>query len=81
MPKAKVTWLGEGDEKGEVTYYGQQFKAGQTVEVDDDRLIEKARGSKYFKVEDQGSTTGQRVPTGPQGGPATKSELDKEKKS
>lgn len=52
---AKVTWLGEGDnDPKEIVWAGKTFKKGEAVEVDDPRLVEKARGNRFFKVDDEG---------------------------
>ena len=55
---AKITWLGEGDYKeGETplsscTWKGILFTAGDKVEISDEWMIKKARGNRFFKVED-----------------------------
>lgn len=55
---AKLTWLGaEGYEAGETppdscTWAGITFPVGVAVEVDQPVMIAKARGNRFFKVED-----------------------------
>jgi hypothetical protein len=55
---AKLTWLGSEDyREGEsplesITWCGVLFTAGDKVEVTDEWMIAKARGNRFFKVED-----------------------------
>ena len=55
---AKITWLGEGDYKeGETplsscTWKGILFTAGDRVEISDEWMINKARGNRFFRVEE-----------------------------
>lgn len=55
----KLTWLGaEGYEEGETppdscTWGGIVFPVGVAVDVDEAWLIAKAKGSRFFKVEDE----------------------------
>jgi len=54
---AKVTWVGEGDsDPKEIGWGGYTFKKGEAVEVENEAILEKARGNKHFKV--AGSKTG-----------------------
>jgi len=56
---AKLTWLGstEGYREGETpldscTWNGVLFTCGDKVEVTDETMIRKARGNRFFKVDD-----------------------------
>lgn len=51
---ARITWLGEGgsDAPLSTTWFGRELRAGEAVEIDDARLIAKAKGSRFFKVEE-----------------------------
>jgi hypothetical protein len=56
---AKLTWLGstEGYREGETpldscTWNGVLFTAGDKVEITDEWMIKKARGNRFFRVED-----------------------------
>ena len=56
---AKLTWLGstEGYREGETpldscTWNGVLFTAGDKVEISDEWMIKKARGNRFFRVED-----------------------------
>ena len=57
---AKLTWLGtdgsvEGDEYvplSPCTWCGVFFPVGQAVEVTDETMIRKARGNRFFRVDD-----------------------------
>jgi hypothetical protein len=47
----KVTWVGEGDsDPKEIGWGGYTFKKGEAVEVENEAILEKARGNKHFKV-------------------------------
>jgi hypothetical protein len=65
---AKITWLGEDDyREGEAplsscTWKGILFTAGDKVEVSDPYMIGKARGNRFFKVEDDPLPTQWREP-------------------
>ena len=56
---AKITWLGstEGYREGETpldscTWNGVLFTAGDKVEITDEWMIKKARGNRFFRVEE-----------------------------
>ena len=56
---AKLTWLGstEGYREGETpldscTWNGVLFTCGDKVEISDEWMIKKARGNRFFRVED-----------------------------
>ena len=63
---AKLTWLGtDGTEQGDeyiplspCTWCGVTFEVGQPVEVTDETMIRKARGNRFFRVEDNGKGKG-----------------------
>jgi hypothetical protein len=60
MTMARITWLGGEDyQEGEtpleaITWCGVLFTAGDKVEVTDERMIAKARGNRFFRVENGG---------------------------
>ena len=48
----QVTWLGSDDpDLKELSGFGLVFVKGETVKVDDDTLLLKLSGNRYFKVE------------------------------
>lgn len=50
---ARITWLGEGgDSPSTITWFGRELRAGEAIELEDARLIAKAKGSRFFKVEE-----------------------------
>jgi len=60
MPQvADITWLGEDENYGEeggprrVKWKNITFEIGKSVTVGDPHLIEKAKGSQFFKVENE----------------------------
>jgi hypothetical protein len=60
---AKITWLGSEDyREGEsplesCTWNGVLFTAGDKVEVTDEWMIAKAKGNRFFLVEEAGGNT------------------------
>jgi hypothetical protein len=48
----KITWLGEGDGPKENRWNGIVFPVGQAVEVEDEHMIRKAKGNRFYKVEE-----------------------------
>ena len=49
---AKITWHGEGKEGPKsITWAGKEFKIGEAVEVDDPKMLAKAKGNRFFKTE------------------------------
>lgn len=53
MAKAKLTWLGGPGEPDSCEWNGKAFKKGEAVEVDDARMIEKAKTNQFFEVTDE----------------------------
>jgi hypothetical protein len=48
---AQVKWLGEGDDgPDEIQAYGRTIKKGESVEINDERVVRKAVGNKSFEV-------------------------------
>lgn len=53
---ARITWIGEEGESSPTTvWYGRELRVGEAIEIEDERLIAKAKGNKFFKVEDDPS--------------------------
>jgi hypothetical protein len=48
---AQVKWLGEGDDgPDEIQAYGRTIKKGESVEINDERVVRKAASNKSFEV-------------------------------
>ncbi len=48
----KATWLGGPGEPDECEWMGVVFPVGQPVEITNEFMIRKAKGNKFFAVED-----------------------------
>lgn len=55
---AKITWIGEdelhedGSGPSKNKWNGISFPKGEPVDVSDERMVAKARGNQFYKVED-----------------------------
>lgn len=48
---ASIVWLGEGEDGPRFnTWNGRVFKVGEAVEIDDERMIAKARTNRFYSV-------------------------------
>jgi hypothetical protein len=68
---ARITWLGSSEDyrEGEspleaVTWNGVLFTAGDKVEVTDEWMIAKAKGNRFFLVEETGENPPPHLPMG-----------------
>jgi|SRR5215831_2581924 len=58
-----VTWLGEGEGGAEETsIFNRAFKKGEAVEIEDENVLQRLSGNKYFEVEGYEAVDA-RVPT------------------
>lgn len=54
---ASITWLGEDDLHGDGngprfnTWNGVKFEIGKAVDIDDERMIAKARNNRFYSVD------------------------------
>jgi hypothetical protein len=84
MAKAKVTYLGQGDDKEETDWGPYHFKVGEPTEVDDPRILEKASYNRFFKVEGyeappRADTSGPKsITASAKGEPQTKAQSEKQ---
>jgi len=58
--KAKVTWKGEeGNDQKELKWQNRTFKKDEALEIDDEALIRKLQGNRFFEVDVTDDKTGE----------------------
>jgi hypothetical protein len=61
----KVTWLGDGSDADVNEWNGHTFKKGEAVDVDDEAMVETAKGNRFYDVAGDKSPTVKDNPDAP----------------